>query len=53
LAQITGFDADALAAALNPGLRRPDHLRQTIQLLESARRRILLKNTRLKNGNRT
>jgi hypothetical protein len=52
LARMTGFESDALAAALHPGSRRPDHLRQTLQLLESARRRILLKNTRLKNGNR-
>ncbi len=53
LAQATGLDADVLAAALhNRGPGRPDHLRQTLQLLESARRRILLNNTRLKHGNR-
>jgi hypothetical protein len=53
LAQATGFEADALAAALhNCGSRRSEHLRTAIELLESARRRILIKNTRSRHGNR-
>jgi hypothetical protein len=53
LAQATGFEADALAAALHyRGSRRSEHLRAAIELLESARRRILLKNTRSRHGNR-
>jgi hypothetical protein len=42
LARLTGFDRDALAAAIHhPGLRRSAELRSTISLLESARRRLL------------
>jgi hypothetical protein len=53
LAQATGFEADALAAVLHySGSRRPEHLRSALELLESARRRILLKNTRSRHGNR-
>jgi hypothetical protein len=53
LAQATGFEADALAAALHhSGSRRSEHLRSAIELLESARRRILIKNTRSRHGNR-
>jgi hypothetical protein len=45
LAQITGFEADTLAAALSYSApRRVEHLRAAIELLESARRRILLQN---------
>jgi hypothetical protein len=53
LAQATGFEADTLAAALHySGTRRSEHLRTAIELLESARRRILIKNTRSRHGNR-
>lgn len=53
LAKATGFEADTLAAALHyPGSRHSEHLRTTIDLLESARRRILIKNTRSRHGNR-
>jgi hypothetical protein len=42
LARLTGFDRQALAAAIyHSGLRSPAELRSTIGLLESARRRIL------------
>lgn len=41
LAKLTGFDREALAAAIyHPGLRRFGELRSTIALLESARRLI-------------
>jgi glycine/D-amino acid oxidase-like deaminating enzyme len=52
LAQLTGFDANALAAAIyHPGLRRLNQLRSTIALLETARRRALTKhNQRSSNG---
>jgi hypothetical protein len=53
LAHATGLEADALAAALHTsGSRRSEHLRTAIELLESARRRILIKNTRSRHGNR-
>ena len=53
LAQATGLEADALASALHYcGSRRSEHLRTAIELLESARRRILIKNTRSRHGNR-
>ncbi|MFL6605515.1 MAG: hypothetical protein ACJ8R9_29845 [Steroidobacteraceae bacterium] len=53
LARATGFEADSLAAALHySGARRSDHLGAAIELLESARRRILIKNTRSRHGNR-
>jgi hypothetical protein len=43
LAQATGYEANALAAALNySGSLRPEQLRATLELLEGARRRILL-----------
>jgi hypothetical protein len=39
LADLTGFDRNALAAAIyHPGLRSPHELRSTIGLLEAARR---------------
>jgi hypothetical protein len=42
LARLTGFNRDALAAAIHhAGLRRPAELRSTIGLLESARRLVL------------
>jgi hypothetical protein len=54
LANATGYEADSLAAALNySGSRRSEHLRNTIELLEAARRRILLQNTRSRYGNRS
>jgi hypothetical protein len=53
LAQATGFEADALAAALHySSSRRSEHLHTAVELLESARRRILIKNTRSRHGNR-
>ena len=53
LAQATGFETDVLAAALHySGSRRSEHLRGALELLESARRRILLKHTRSRHGNR-
>jgi hypothetical protein len=53
LARATGLEANALAAALHySGSRRTEHLRSAIELLESARRRILLQNTRSRHGNR-
>jgi hypothetical protein len=53
LASATEFEADTLAAALNySGERRSEHLHDAIELLESARRRILIKNTRSRHGNR-
>jgi len=53
LAAATGYEADALAAAVhNSGARRLEHLRNVIALLESARRRILIRNTRSRHGNR-
>ena len=54
LANATGYEADSLAAALNySGSRRSEHLRSTIELLEAARRRILIRNTRSRHGNRS
>ena len=54
LAQATGYEADSLAAALNfSGSRRSEHLRTALELLEAARRRILLANTRSRHGNRS
>jgi hypothetical protein len=53
LALATGYESDALAAALNySGSSRSEHLRAAIELLEAARRRILIKNTRSRHGNR-
>ena len=41
LADLTGFDRNALAAAIyHPGLRSPQELRSTIGLLEAARRMV-------------
>jgi hypothetical protein len=52
LAQVTGYEADSLAAALNySGSSRSEHLRSALELLEAARRRILLENTRSRHGN--
>lgn len=43
IARLTGFDRDALAAAIyHPALRRSAELRSTIGLLESARRIVLI-----------
>jgi hypothetical protein len=54
LATATGYEADSLAAALNySGSRRSEHLRSSIELLEAARRRILIQNTRSRHGNRS
>ena len=42
LAELTGFDRNSLAAALyHPGLRRSHELRNTIELLETARRMVM------------
>jgi len=44
LADVTGFDSGALAAAIHhTGLHRPHELRSTIALLEAARRQTLVK----------
>jgi hypothetical protein len=52
LAQVTGYEPDSLAAALNySGSSRSEHLRSALELLEAARRRILLENTRSRHGN--
>lgn len=52
LAKTTGYEANALAAALNySGSGRTDSLRGDLELLEAARRRILLVNMRSKHGN--
>jgi hypothetical protein len=54
LANATGYEADSLAAALNySGSRRSEQLRSAIELLEAARRRILIQNTRPGHGNRS
>jgi len=49
LARLTGFDLDALEAALQP-IRRSHELRNTIALLEAARRRTLIEHTRFSHG---
>jgi hypothetical protein len=52
LAQVTGYEPDSLAAALNySGSSRSEHLRAALELLEAARRRILLENKRSRHGN--
>ena len=52
LAQVTGYEPDSLAAALNySGSSRSEHWRSALELLEAARRRILLRNTRSRHGN--
>jgi hypothetical protein len=52
LATATGYDASSLAAALNySSSGRSEHLRADLELLEAARRRILLKHMRRKHGN--
>jgi len=51
LADLTGFDRDALAAAVHHArLRRSHELRSTIGLLESARRQTLIERTRSSHG---
>ena len=51
LAQLTGFDLHALAAAIHGArLRRPQELRSTIALLEAARRQTLIERTRFSHG---
>jgi hypothetical protein len=51
LARLTGLDRDVLAAAVRPiGLRRFHDLRNTIALLEAARRRTLIEHTRFSHG---
>jgi hypothetical protein len=52
LATATGYEASELAAALHySGSGRSEHLRADLELLEAARRRILLKHMRRKHGN--
>jgi hypothetical protein len=52
LATATGYEASSLAAALHYcGSGRSEHLRADLELLEAARRRILLENMRRKHGN--
>ena len=52
LVRATGFAADDLKSALHySGPRRANELRSAIALLEAARRRILIGNTRSSNGN--
>jgi hypothetical protein len=52
LATATGYEASSLAAALHySGPGRSEHLRADLELLEAARRRILLKHMRRKHGN--
>jgi len=52
LAIATGLEASSLAAALHySGSGRAEHLRADLELLEAARRRILLKQMRRKHGN--
>jgi hypothetical protein len=51
LARLTGLDRDALAGAVQHALGRRSHdLRNTIALLEAARRRTLIKHTRSSHG---
>jgi hypothetical protein len=51
LARLTGFDRDALAAAVHHGgLRSPHGLRGTIAFLEAARRQVLIKHARSVDG---
>jgi hypothetical protein len=49
LARLTGFNVNALEAALQP-IRRSHELRNTIALLEAARRRTLIEHTRVSHG---
>ena len=49
LSRLTGLDRNALAAAVQPG-RRSHDLRNTIALLEAARRRTLIEHTRFSHG---
>jgi hypothetical protein len=52
LGKATGFEASDLAAALqHSGPGRSEHLRADLELLEAARRRILLKHMRPRHGN--
>jgi hypothetical protein len=52
LAKLTAIPADDIAPALHfTGARNSHELRNAIEILESARRRILLKNRRSKHGN--
>jgi len=52
LAHATGFESSSLAAALHySGSGRTEHLRADLELLEAARRRILLKHMRPRHGN--
>ena len=53
LARLTGFDRDALARAVRHGrVRRAHDLRGTIALVETARRRTLMKHTRSSHATR-
>jgi hypothetical protein len=53
LAQLTGFDREALAAAIHhPGLRNAHELRRTIALLEAARRQTVIEHRRSSHGAR-
>jgi hypothetical protein len=54
LAEATGLEGDALAAAFHySGSGRMESVRAAIELLESARRRVLISNARSRHGNRT
>jgi len=51
LARLTGFDRHALSVAIHhAGLRRPQELRNTIALLEAARRQTLIERSRFSHG---
>jgi hypothetical protein len=51
LARLTGFDRNALVAAVHhAGVRRSHELRNRIALLEAARRRTLIEHTRFLHG---
>ena len=49
LARLTGLDLDALTTAVQP-IGRSHELRNTIALLEAARRRTLIEHTRFSHG---
>jgi hypothetical protein len=51
LARVTGFDRDALAAAIHhPGWRTASELRRTLSFLEAARRNTLVTSTKIQYG---
>ena len=52
LEEATGFESSSLAAALHySGSGQAEHLRADLELLEAARRRILLERMRPPHGN--